>query len=146
MSELIKEVKVKKLCEDAKLPTKKRKEDACWDLCTTEDLQLYPLSPKMVGTGLSMEIPAGYELLIRPRSGLSSKGVIILNSPGTIDSNYRGEIKILMMATVDGYRLLKNERLAQCTVKKLEDYYFIEVDELTDTDRNAEGFGSSGRL
>ena len=86
-------LKVKKLNQEAQIPAYQTKEAAGFDLHSVEDVVLKPCERKLIGTGLAFEIPAGYEIQIRPRSGLAYKhGITVLNSPGTIDSDYRGEI------------------------------------------------------
>ena len=103
---------------------------------------------QLIRTGLRMEIPEGYELQIRPRSGLAKKGLIILNSPGTIDSDYRGEIMVLAKLGRENKNgklaFLRGDRIAQCVLAPVTRALFHYVEELDDTDRGIGGFGSTG--
>lgn len=110
-------------------------------------LVLRPLERALVPTGLFMEIPVGYEAQIRPRSGLAFKhGLTVLNSPGTIDADYRGEIKVILV-NVSNHECLINdgERIAQMVIAKHEQAQWIEVEELEESGRGAGGFGSTGK-
>lgn len=108
---------------------------------------LQPLERKLIPTGLFMEIPVGYEVQIRPRSGLAYKhGITVLNSPGTIDSDYRGEIGVLLVNLSQEAFIIENgERIAQMVVAAHGQVAWEIVSELTDTDRGAGGFGSTGK-
>ncbi|MEM9308311.1 MAG: dUTP diphosphatase [Pseudomonadota bacterium] len=110
-------------------------------------LTLAPGTRALVPTGLSMEIPQGYEIQIRPRSGLALKhGIALVNSPGTIDSDYRGEIGIILLNTgKDGFEVSHGLRVAQMVVAPVVQAGFELVDTLSQTDRGAGGFGSTGR-
>lgn len=112
-----------------------------------EPISLKPMQRMLVPTGLYMELPDGYEAQIRPRSGLAFKhGISVLNSPGTIDSDYRGEIKILLVNLSDEAFLIENgERIAQMVVAKHEQIDWELVENLEESERNAAGFGSTGR-
>ena len=100
----------------------------------------------MVPTGLYIELPAGYEAQIRPRSGLAAKhGVTVCNSPGTVDADYRGEIKVILVnLSNDKFTINPGERIAQMVIAKYEKREWEEVDQLGDTERGAGGFGSTG--
>lgn len=109
-----------------------------------------PLERTLVPTGLFFELPEGYEAQIRPRSGLAFKhGITVLNSPGTLDSDYRGECKVLLInLSNDTFKIAPGERIAQIIIAKHESAEFESVsslEELTDTNRGAGGFGSTGR-
>lgn len=108
---------------------------------------LQPLERKLIPTGLFMEIPVGYEVQIRPRSGLAYKhGITVLNSPGTIDSDYRGEIGVLLVnLSKEAFIVENGERIAQMVVAAHGQVAWELVSELTDTDRGAGGFGSTGK-
>jgi dUTP pyrophosphatase len=110
------------------------------------DIVLKPLERTLVPTGLFVEIPIGYEAQIRPRSGLAiKKGVTLLNTPGTIDSDYRGEIKVIVInLSTDDFVITNGERIAQMIIAAHEQAEWIEVDELVDTLRGAGGFGHTG--
>jgi len=112
-----------------------------------ESMTLKPLDRVLVSTGIFIELPVGYEAQVRPRSGLAyKKGVGVVNSPGTIDADYRGEIKVILinMAT-DELVIEDGERIAQMVIAKHERAEWIEVDELSETNRGAGGFGSTGK-
>jgi dUTP pyrophosphatase len=109
-------------------------------------LTLKPLQRSLVPTGLFIELPAGYEAQIRPRSGLAfKKGISIANAPGTIDADYRGEIKIILINLSDREVTIENgERIAQMIIAKVEQAEWFEVSELKSTERGAGGFGHTG--
>ena len=109
-------------------------------------ITLKPLQRGMVKTGLFMELPAGFEAQIRPRSGLAlKKGITVLNSPGTIDADYRGEICVILINLgSDDFVINDGERIAQMVIARHEQAQMIEVTELTDTQRGAGGFGHTG--
>lgn len=109
-------------------------------------ITLSPGERKLVPTGLSMALPAGYEAQIRPRSGLAYKhGVTVLNSPGTIDADYRGEVKVLLINHgADNFVITRGERIAQMIIAPAPQYDFVVVDTLSDTVRGAGGYGSTG--
>ena len=111
-----------------------------------ESILLKPLQRTLVKTGLFMELPIGYEAQIRPRSGLAyKKGISILNSPGTIDADYRGEIGVILVnLSEDDFVIENGERVAQMVIAKQKQADWDEVVELTETDRGAGGFGSTG--
>ena len=108
---------------------------------------LKSLERTMVPTGLFIELPVGCEAQIRPRSGLAAKnGLTVLNSPGTIDADYRGEIKVILVnLSKDDFTINDGERIAQMVIAKHEQAEFIEVEELVETERGAGGFGSTGK-
>jgi len=112
-----------------------------------EPINLKPMQRMLVPTGLFMELPEGYEAQIRPRSGLAFKhGITVLNSPGTIDADYRGEIKILLVNLSDEAFLIESgERVAQMVIAKHEQIDWSLVDSLEDSERSAGGFGSTGK-
>ncbi len=113
----------------------------------TESIVLKPLERAMVPTGLYVELPAGYELQVRPRSGLAIKhGITVLNSPGTVDADYRGELKaILVNLSSEPFEIKPGERVAQYVVARHEKVEWELVDELSETERGAGGFGSTGK-
>ncbi|HEX9825631.1 MAG TPA: dUTP diphosphatase [Flavobacteriaceae bacterium] len=112
----------------------------------SESRILKPLERSIVGTGLFIELPMGYEAQVRPRSGLAAKkGITVLNAPGTIDADYRGEIGVILVNLSNEDFIIENgERIAQLVIAKHERAEWIEVKELTDTPRGAGGFGSTG--
>ena len=113
----------------------------------TEPITLAPLERAMVPTGLHIALPDGYEAQVRPRSGLAAKfGVTVLNSPGTIDADYRGEIKVILVnLSNELFTINPGERIAQMVVARYEKVVWEEVTSLDDTERGSGGFGSTGR-
>lgn len=113
---------------------------------TTEPITIKPLERILIPTGLYMEIPSGYEAQIRPRSGLAIKhGIGVLNSPGTIDADYRGEIKVILVNLSDTeYTLEPGERIAQMVISKHEKVTWKECARLAESERGDNGFGSTG--
>ena len=112
----------------------------------SETVELAPLERRLIPTGLFVEIPQGYEIQVRPRSGLALKnGITCLNSPGTIDSDYRGEINVLLVNLSNvPFIINNNDRIAQLVVAKVEKAKLILVQQLNETERNAGGFGHTG--
>lgn len=112
-----------------------------------ESVSLKPLERKLIPTGLFIALPSGTEAQIRPRSGLAYKeGITVLNSPGTIDADYRGEIRVLLVNLSDKNVVIHDgERIAQMIIAKYESVQFEEVENLSDTVRGAGGFGSTGK-
>lgn len=112
-----------------------------------EVIVLRPGERKLIGTGLYLALEAGYEAQIRPRSGLAYKhGITVLNSPGTIDADYRGEIKVLLINHgAESFEIQHGERIAQMVIAKYERVEFELVDTLDETERGAGGFGSTGK-
>jgi dUTP pyrophosphatase len=141
-------IRMKRLRPDAALPEYAHgpAEDAGMDLRAVERAVLAPNVPQGVPTGLAIELPAGYEAQIRPRSGLALKHAITVpNSPGTIDPGYRGEIRVILLNLgKSDYVIEKGDRIAQMVIARYEAIELTEG-ELSDTDRGAGGFGSSGR-
>jgi dUTP pyrophosphatase len=165
-------VKIKRLHKDAVIPRYAHEFDAGFDLVAIEDVIIEPGETKLVRTGLAMSLPPGYELQVRPRSGISlrTKLRVVL---GTVDAGYRGEIGVIVdntretddctipafkAMTIDGepidlpsggvvygtYIIRKGDRVAQAVIKPVEQAQFVEVDELDETERGAGGFGSTG--
>lgn len=112
-----------------------------------ENLVLKPLERQLIKTGLFLEIPEGYEAQIRPRSGLALKnGITVLNTPGTIDADYRGEIGVILInLSNEDFTVRPGERIAQMIFAQFEQAQFIEVELLSETERGAGGFGSTGK-
>ena len=111
------------------------------------ELVIKPMQRTLVPTGLFMEIPVGYEGQVRPRSGLAIKsGITVLNSPGTIDADYRGEVKVILINLSDVDFVIKSgDRIAQLVVAKHEQMDVVEVETLSETERGAGGFGHTGK-
>jgi len=140
-------IKTIKLNNDAKLPAYAKSGDAGADLCAAHSTTLLPGEFKLIPTGIAMAIPLGYVGLIHPRSGLAAKhGITVLNTPGTIDSGFRGEIKVILINhSQEVYNIERGERIAQLVIQKVEGAFFEPVDELDVTDRGNGGFGSTGK-
>ena len=111
-----------------------------------EQIVLHPLERRLIPTGLYMALPAGYEAQVRPRSGLALKhGITVLNSPGTIDADYRGEIGVLLVnLSQEDFVINAGERIAQMVIAKHENAEFIEVETLDETERGTGGYGHTG--
>jgi len=139
-------IDVVKLNSDAHLPTYAKTGDAGADLYAAHSLSLMPGEYKLVSTGIAMAIPMGYVGLIHPRSGLAAKyGITVLNTPGTIDAGFRGEIKVILVNLgKDNYTISRHDRIAQLVIQKVEGAFFEPVDELDATERGNGGFGHTG--
>ena len=113
----------------------------------TEPVTLGSLERKLIPTGVKMEIPMGYEVQVRPRSGLALKhGISMANTPGTIDSDYRGEIGVIMInLSKDEYTVEPGERIAQLVLSKVYQMDLVEAEELSDSERSSGGFGHTGK-
>jgi dUTP pyrophosphatase len=139
------DIKIKQLTDTAVMPKQMSKQAAGFDL--TADLQsllvIEPSAIALVSTGLAMSIPEGYEAQVRPRSGLAIKnGIGVLNSPGTIDADYRGEVKVILFNFgKEAFTVEHGMRIAQIVFQKVIDINVIPVDELDETARGAGGFG-----
>ncbi|MEN2998644.1 MAG: dUTP diphosphatase [Brevinematia bacterium] len=142
------ELKVKLLKKNATLPKYQTTHSAGLDLyaCTEEDIVINPREIKLIPTGISIELPDGYEAQIRPRSGLAVKyGITVLNTPGTIDPDYRGEVMVIIINLGDKPFVVKNQmRIAQMVISKFERVDIKVVEELSPTTRGDGGFGSTG--
>lgn len=112
------------------------------------DITIHSLQRALIPTGLSIELPAGYEAQIRPRSGLAFKhGITVLNSPGTVDADYRGEIKVLLInLSTEPFTITNGERIAQMVVAKHETISWVISEQLSETQRGSGGYGSTGKL
>jgi len=141
------DVQIVRLDPDLPLPSYAHPGDAGADLHSTVDITLEPGERALVPTGISIALPTGFVALIHPRSGLASRhGLSIVNSPGTVDAGYRGEIKVLLV-NHDRHlpvTLRRGDRVAQLVVQRFERARFVEVDALPDSTRGAGGYGSTG--
>ncbi|MEK6943050.1 MAG: dUTP diphosphatase [Nanoarchaeota archaeon] len=139
-------IKIKRI-GDAKLPSYAHKGDSGVDLYSTEEYVLKPMERKLIGTGIKIAIPHGYEAQVRPKSGLAiNHGISHANSVGTIDSCYRGEIKVPMINLSDKpYKIEKGNKIGQMVFAKVEEAVFEETEDLGETTRNENGFGSTGQ-
>lgn len=142
-------IKIKKVVEDAIIPKYQTSGSAGFDFHAVKDVTVFPKETRLISTGLAFEIPEGYELQVRPRSGMSLKTKIrIGNAPGTIDSDYRGLVSIIVdNISSHGslpYEIKKGDRIAQGVICKVNQAVFIE-DELSETERGEGGFGSTNK-
>lgn len=143
-----KTLKVELLNDDAKFPEYAYPSDSGFDLYSTEDLEIGPFGRILVPTGIKLSIPDEYEIQVRPKSGLAlNHGLTVLNTPGTVDSGYNGEIKVIVFNTNNNYvKLPKGMKIAQavlCPVVNGKYVNLIEVDKVTDGERGDNGFGST---
>ena len=138
-------IKMQKI-SDIPTPSYAHKGDSGVDLYAAEEFTLNPMERKLVPTGLKMEIPHGYEGQVRPKSGLAiNHGISHANAVGTIDSSYRGEIKVPIINLSDrSYKIEKGKKIGQLIFAKVEEAVFEEVKDLGRTTRNDQGFGSTG--
>ena len=132
---------------DSLQPAKAHHDDAAYDLRSREDVELKPGQATLVPTGLFLELPIGYEAQVRPRSGLAIKHTLtLLNSPGTIDAGYRGEVSAIMFnAGKEPFQVKRGDRIAQMVIAKLPEVEMLKVEALSLSERGAGGFGSTGR-
>jgi dUTP pyrophosphatase len=141
------EIKIQQLNNAAIIPEYKSEGAAGFDLHASNAYLINPAERVLVGTGLAFEIPEGYEMQVRPRSGLALKeGITVLNSPGTVDSDYRGEVGIILINHgTKNFIIHAGERIAQGVIAKVEQATFTTTHHLSATDRGTGGFGSSGK-
>ncbi len=139
-------VKFKRIHPDATLPSYAHPGDAGMDVRSVDDLVIAPGSRALVHTGLVMMLPAGYEAQVRPRSGLAlKKGVTVLNTPGTIDEGYRGEVGVILANLgEEDFTVAKGDKIAQIVVAPVTVAEILETDDVDETERGAGGFGSTG--
>ena len=148
MIEDIVEIKVKRLGNTAKFPVRAHDDDAGWDLYSnTPDFIIHPGEGACINTGIAIDIPSGYFGLIRDRSGLASLGIFVAG--GVIDSGYRGEVRVVVhrkdeCGPIDMV-IERGDRIAQLLILPVPEVKWVEVDELDETDRGTNGFGSTGR-
>ena len=137
----------KKTNKNAKIPTYAKEGDSCCDLYAVEDVTITPGQRKLIDTGIAIELPMNFEAQIRPRSGNAWKyGVTVLNSPGTIDQDFRSSLKVIVVNHGDNYFVIKKgDRMAQMKFSPVYKGHFIEVKELSKSERGIDGIGSTGR-
>ncbi|NQV93180.1 dUTP diphosphatase [Candidatus Kaiserbacteria bacterium] len=137
-------IKIKKLNPDAKIPYYAQEGDAGMDMCSIEDLVLKPGERRVIGTGLSIELPEGFVSLIWDKSGIASKGIKKMG--GVIEHTYRGEYKVVLVnLSSEDYEIKKGQKIAQLLIQPIETVEIEEVEELSETKRGEGGFGSTGR-
>lgn len=142
------ELRVARLTEGARLPTRAHPGDAGLDLHAAEAARIGPGERASVGTGIAIAVPEGHAGLVLPRSGLAARhGIALVNAPGLIDCGYRGELRVLLLNTDrdEAFEIEPGDRIAQLVISAVADAEAVEVDELSDGDRGGGGFGSSGR-
>ena len=140
-------VQILRLDKNLPLPEYARPGDAGMDVYSTIDCSLAPGARAVIPTGIAIALPEGYVCLVHPRSGLAAKnGISIVNTPGTIDSGYRGEIKVILINTDqhETFEIKRGDRIAQLVFQKFESARFYEVENLPESQRGAGGFGSTG--
>ena len=132
-------------CEDL-FPRKAHDDDAAFDLRSRVDIIIPSGKIMLVPTGVVMELPVGYEAQVRPRSGLALKhGITVLNTPGTIDAGYRGEVGVILInAGENDFTIARGDRIAQMVIQQLTDVQLVSAEALSETARGAGGFGSTG--
>lgn len=140
------DIKVQKLCDDAIIPRYQSLGASGFDLHSVEGVEIPPSGIYAVKTGLAFEIPQGYEIQVRPRSGLAIKsGITVLNTPGTIDSDYRGEVMVILHnCSAETFSIKKGDRIAQAVLAEVVMGNLIVSDNLADSARGSKGFGSTG--
>jgi dUTP pyrophosphatase len=139
-------VQITKIKDDAIIPKYAHKGDAGVDLCSVEAYKIKPGERALISTGIKIAVPVGYEAQVRPRSGLALKnGISVCNTPGTIDSGYRGEVGVILINHGnEEFKIDKGMRIAQMIFNKVEEAHFEEVNELSETPRGEGGFGHTG--
>jgi len=142
------ELQIKLLDSDLPMPRYQHEGDAGLDLTSRVDFVLEPGQRAMIPTGIAVAIPLGYAGFVLPRSGLAARhGIALVNSPGLVDSGYRGEMSIIMINTDqrEPFHIKRGDRIAQLVIQRVEEVTLMRVDELSETSRGAGGFGSTGR-
>lgn len=139
-------LRIKRIHPDATLPAYAHASDAGMDVCSVDDLVIPPGGRALVQTGLVFNLPPLWEAQVRPRSGLAlKKGVTVLNTPGTIDAGYRGEVGVILANFgSEDFDVKKGDRIAQIVVAPVVQAEVVEVDSIDETDRGGGGFGSTG--
>ncbi len=143
-------VRIRRLpgCEDLPLPRRQTQHSAGLDLLAAEEAVLEPGGRASVGTGIAIALPAGHEAQIRPRSGLAARhGITLLNTPGTVDADYRGEVRVLLVNLgEERFRVARGDRIAQMVIAPVLVTDWEEVETLPASDRGEGGFGSTGGI
>ena len=142
------DVLIKRLDKSMPLPSYAKAGDAGADLATRIDFTIKPGERMLVPTGISIALPNGYVALVHPRSGLAIKhGIPMVNTPGTVDAGYRGELQVILINhdLTQPVSFKKGDRIAQLVIQKVERAQFVEVENLPGSERSADGFGSTGK-
>jgi dUTP pyrophosphatase len=139
-------LQVKRLTATARLPVRSTEHASCFDLCADAEGVILPGGRALIGTGIAVAVPPGFEVQVRSRSGLAIKqGVAVLNSPGTVDADYRGEVGVILINLgKEAFAFKRGDRIAQMAVCRIETWPATEVSELDGTARGAGGFGHTG--
>jgi len=140
------ELAIRRLRVDAIIPERAYSGDAGFDLAACERVELAPGGRGIVGTGLAVAIPEGYAGFVQPRSGLAARhGITIVNTPGLVDSGYRGELRVILLNTdtAETFVVERGMRIAQLVVVPVPEFELVEVEELPESERGVRGFGSS---
>jgi dUTP pyrophosphatase len=141
------EISIKRLDEGLPLPSYAHPGDAGADLCSAVELTLDPGERALVPTGIALALPEGYVALVHPRSGLAARhGISVVNSPGTIDAGYRGEVKVCLVNTdrTEPFAVRRGDRIAQLVIQRFETAAFVETEDLPESARGEGGYGSTG--
>jgi dUTP pyrophosphatase len=141
------QISIRRIDPDVPLPSYAHPGDAGADLVTTEAVTIKPGERVLVGTGIAIALPEGFAAFVHPRSGLGARhGLSIVNTPGTVDAGYRGEIKVALINhdPSEPVVLRRGDRIAQLVVQRVEHALFVEVDDLPESVRGAGGYGSTG--
>ena len=142
------DVLIKRLDASVPLPSYAKAGDAGADLATRIDFTIQPGERMLVPTGISIALPNGYVALVHPRSGLAIKhGISMVNTPGTVDAGYRGELQVILINhdLTQSVSFKKGDRIAQLVIQKVERAQFVEVEDLPGSERSSDGFGSTGK-
>ncbi len=142
------EIQIKLVDEDLRMPRYQHEGDAGLDLPSRVELVLEPGERATVPTGIAVAIPPGYAGFVLPRSGLAARhGIALVNSPGLVDSGYRGEIAVVMINTDarEPFHIKRGDRIAQLVIQRVEEVRLFSVDKLDETSRGPDGFGSTGK-
>lgn len=142
------DVLIKRLDASVPLPSYAKAGDAGADLATRIDFTIKPGERMLIPTGISIALPNGYVALVHPRSGLAIKhGISMVNTPGTVDAGYRGELQVILINhdLTQPVSFKKGDRIAQLVIQKVERAQFVEVENLPGSERSADGFGSTGK-
>ncbi len=142
------DVLIKRLDESVPLPSYAKAGDAGADLATRIDFTIKPGERMLIPTGISIALPNGYVALVHPRSGLAVKhGISMVNTPGTVDAGYRGELQVILINhdLTQPVSFKKGDRIAQLVIQKVERAQFVEVENLPGSERSSDGFGSTGK-
>jgi dUTP pyrophosphatase len=140
-------IKIQKLDPRAKMPEQAHDTDAGWDVFALEVVSVPPGRIVRVETGIAMALPPGWECQVRPRSGMAMRGITVVNSPGTIDAGYRGQVCVLLqnLTNMPWSSRVRGAKIAQLVFKRVPRVVLVEAEDLDETDRGDGGFGSTGR-